>query len=113
MKPFQIKNIDKEAVSLSIILKKNINRDDFLKCYVDKFFDEYLKFVNFGFSSIYEEYKENFAYLAGDKVFVIDNLGETIEGKYKDIDKEGHLVLNTDFGDKIINVGDVFNKIKS
>lgn len=106
----QMKNIDKDAISLSTLLNKDIDRDAFLKCYIDKFFREYLDFANKGFPLIYEEYKNNFLYSFDDRIVVVDNLGKVLYGRYKDIDKDGRLILNTDFGDKIINVGDVFYK---
>lgn len=86
------KKIDKKVTALNIETHKEINKIDFLNCFIDNFFANYEKFLNNGFKSIKDEYMKRINFL--NKEITIHNFNEDYTGIVEDISDEGSVIIN-------------------
>ena len=70
-----IDDISQPAVSLNLVLKKNVDRDEFLHKLVDEFFKHYKDIQKDGFSFIKQDYFNNIDFL-NKQIFVRQKDGE-------------------------------------
>lgn len=88
-----IDEISQPAVSLNLVLKKNIDRDEFLYKLVDEFFKHYDDIQKYGFSFIKQDYLDNIDFL-NKQIFIRQKDGvEKIQYKALTIDDNGNLVV--------------------
>ncbi len=101
-------NIEKPATSLSLILGKEIDKDDFLNRLCEEFFKNYDNFEENGFSAIKKEYLENINFL-GQKIKIQNHENEAPkEFIAKSIDERGFLIVYDEDGEeKTIFSGDI------
>ena len=86
------KKIDKKVTALNIETHKEINKIDFLNCFIDNFFANYENFLNNGFKSIKDEYMKRINFL--NKEITIHNFNEDYTGIVEDISDEGSVIIN-------------------
>lgn len=101
----QLKQIDKPATSLSIVLDKKIDRDKFLHALLDKFCLLYDKFLSEGFLYIKDEYIKRASFL-GQEV-KINVLGNIHSGIAIDITDTGALILEKNNIKTTFLIGDI------
>lgn len=103
-----IKNIDRPATSLNLLLDKQIQRDEFLKMLLEEFFLNYEKAVTQGFSFIKKDYLKYVGFLS-KKVKLQQRDGAPIEEYVaKTLNDEGNLVVQTlDNQEKTVYSGDL------
>lgn len=101
----ELEKIDKPAVSLSVLLGKKINRDEFLHALLDKFYLLYDRFIDEGFLLIKEEYLNHASFTGKD--IRVNVLGEIHTGRAVGITDEGALVLEEDNVKHTYFIGDI------
>lgn len=102
----EVSNIDRPATSLNLELGKNIDKPEFMKKLLEKFFEGYDEFLEHGFKSIKKEYENMACFLGQDiKVAIFDIIKK---GLAKGFDDNGNLILIAENG-KIekINMGEI------
>ncbi len=97
--------IDKPATSLSVELKKEINRDEFLNSLVDEFFSGYDLFLKTGFSMIRDFYLNHASFLNTN--INVNVLGNIESGCAVDITQEGALILEKNNIRNTLLIGDI------
>jgi BirA family biotin operon repressor/biotin-[acetyl-CoA-carboxylase] ligase len=101
-----LQTIDQPATALNVLIGKKIDRKKFLDELLDEFFENYNNFLNDDFLSIRDEYKKNLISL--NKQVKVNIFDEIYEGRIKDVDFMGQLILEQKNGDdKVVNIGDV------
>lgn len=98
--------INQPATALSLLLNKQINRDEFIQNMLNKFFNELESFMDNGFIFIKNEYISRSGFLGND--VVINSLNHKICGIAEAINNDGSLLLNSNGAKKIITMGDLF-----
>lgn len=101
-----LENIDQPATSLNIETGMFINKDEFLKKVINKFYLYYNKFLEEGFILIREDYKKRAEFLNRNvSVKVFD---KTIDGNAVDITDNGALkLIDKDNKEQILLIGDI------
>jgi len=105
----QMEKIDRPATSLNLVLNKKIDRDEFLKSLLNKFFENYDEFLKTGFDFIKDDYIKR-AYFLGNTV-TVNTYKSEIKGIALKIADDGSLVIlpensNTELN---INMGEILN----
>jgi BirA family biotin operon repressor/biotin-[acetyl-CoA-carboxylase] ligase len=96
------KDLESLAVSLKTILKKKLDRSEFLAALLMEFEDLYVAFQKKGFKEFYDEYSDKMAYK--NKPVTIDTGYSAIAGINLGVDEEGKLIIKTSNGfEKIIS----------
>jgi BirA family transcriptional regulator, biotin operon repressor / biotin---[acetyl-CoA-carboxylase] ligase len=106
MSEYDIARIDKPATSLNILLKRQIDRNDFINKFLKEFFYDYESFLNLGFKYIKDEYIKRNNFL-GKEILI-----QILDDKYKcfaeKINDDGTLVIRTQNNEtKIITTGEI------
>ena len=100
-----LSKIDQPAISLSVLLDKFIDKDEFLALFLEEFYLNYRSVLDLGFSHIRLDYLQRAMFLGKKtKIMIFD---EFFEGKVIDIDDFGQLILETSEGLRSINIGDM------
>jgi len=99
--------IDRPATSLNLVLGKKIDRDEFLKSLLERFFEDYDEFLNTGFDFIKHDYVKR-AYFLGNTI-TVNTYKSEIRGIAKRIADDGSLVIISENSSEetIINVGEI------
>jgi len=102
-----MQKIDRPATSLNLVLGKKIDRDEFLKSLLERFFEDYDEFLNTGFDFIKHDYVKR-AYFLGNTV-TVNTYKSEIKGIAKKIADNGSLIIIPDNSSEeiIINVGEI------
>lgn len=102
-----MEKIDRPATSLNLVLEKKIDRDEFLKKFLDVFFENYDEFLNTGFDFIKDDYIKR-AYFLGN-VITVDIYNSQVKGIAKRIADDGSLVIiqENSKNELIINMGEI------
>ncbi|MDR2252114.1 MAG: biotin--[acetyl-CoA-carboxylase] ligase [Endomicrobium sp.] len=91
------------GISLKEILKREVDRAEFLAKFLAKFEEIYNNFCNTGFEMFVEEYNRNIAY-KNEIVTIDDGCNNVVSGVNLGIDKDGRLMVNTKVGlEKIVS----------
>lgn len=100
-------NIDRPATSLNIELYHPINKDDFMQKLISQFFLNYDEFLEKGFILIKNDY-ENRSFLTKSteeiKIAIFNNIKS---GFFEGFDRNGNLLLKSDFVTEKINMGEL------
>lgn len=102
-----MEKIDRPATSLNLVLNQKIDRDKFLENLLNRFFENYDKFLKTGFDFIKHDYVKR-AYFLGN-IITVNSYNTEVKGIAKRISADGSLViipegLNTEL---IINMGEI------
>jgi BirA family transcriptional regulator, biotin operon repressor / biotin---[acetyl-CoA-carboxylase] ligase len=100
-----LKEINQPAISLNILLDREINRDEFLDFLLKEFFLQYNQLLKQGFLLIKEEYKLKSMVLGKSVKAVTTN--KEYNGIAKEIDDKGQIILDCNNIEEIINIGDI------
>ncbi|HBG48896.1 MAG TPA: biotin--[acetyl-CoA-carboxylase] ligase, partial [Cyanobacteria bacterium UBA9971] len=84
-----MEKIDRPATSLNLVLGKKIDRDEFLKSLLERFFENYDEFLNTGFDFIKNDYIKK-AYFLGNTV-TVNTYKSQIKGIAQKIADDGSL----------------------
>lgn len=84
--------VDKLVTALNIELAHKIDKEKFLKQFIEKFFEGYENFLNEGFISIKNEYEKYIDFIGKD--ITINNLNEKVSGIVEKITNDGAIVIN-------------------
>jgi BirA family transcriptional regulator, biotin operon repressor / biotin---[acetyl-CoA-carboxylase] ligase len=102
----EVKEIDKPADSLSLILNKKIERNLFLEKLLEKFFENYDSFLEEGFLKIRKSYRIR-AFCMGKRI-KINTVNDEFEALVTEILDDGQLQVRLDSGEiKNINIGEI------
>lgn len=101
-----LSQIDRPATSVNLELWENVNRDDFMKKLLDRFFAGYDEFLNRGFRLIKEDYLKRAVFLGENvKIAIFESVKE---GKFKGFTDAGELILlDLNNQEHIINMGEI------
>ena len=104
----EIENINQPATSLNLELGQDIDKDTFLKCLIEAFFENYEEFLASGFSLIKKEYAERCFFLGSQ--IKINEFNQSYDAVANGINDDG--TLNVKIADKAknISIGDIFCK---
>lgn len=100
-----LETIDKPATSLSVILGKEIDREEFLRALTDEFFADYENFLQTGFAMIREFYLCHASFLNND--INVNVLGKIESGCAVDVTNDGALILEKDNIRNTLLIGDI------
>ncbi len=100
-----LEKIDQPATSLNVLLKKEIDRDEFLDFLLKEFFLQYDELLEKGFLLIKEEYSLRNMFLG--KMVEAAAFNKKYYGIAKEITDKGQLVLDCNGIEKIIDMGDI------
>lgn len=102
-----MKKIDRPATSLNLVLGKKIDRDEFLKSLLGRFFENYDEFLNTGFDFIKNDYIKR-AYFLGNTV-TVNTYKSQIKGIAQKIADDGSLIIIPEYSstETIINMGEI------
>lgn len=98
--------INQPAISLNILLKKQIDKDELLNKIIDSFVAKYDEFIADGFSSISLDYISRCNFL-NKNVSIKTNTG-VINGTAKCINLDGSMTLSLPSEDIVVYSGDLF-----
>lgn len=102
----ELKQIDKPATSLNLETDISFSKQQILDEIIEKFFESYDKFLEKGFPLIRSKYLDYF-YLLNEKVKINFEIN-FVEGKIKDINENGFLILENNHGElQEISIGDI------
>lgn len=87
----EMEKIDRPATSLNLVLGEKIDRDKFSNSLLEKFFENYLEFLNTGFEFIKDDYVKR-AYFLGNKI-TINTYNSEVRGTAKKIAEDGSLII--------------------
>ncbi|MFH1552415.1 MAG: biotin--[acetyl-CoA-carboxylase] ligase [Candidatus Omnitrophota bacterium] len=90
------KKLPPEGTSLKIELSRHVSRAELIRCMLEEFEKDYVRFKKEGFASLREECKE-LSLVLGRHVKVTEH-HRSIEGLATDIDEKGALIIRTDTG---------------
>lgn len=94
------------ATSLRIVTNRKINRLDLLAQVISRLEDNYLHVIKYGFDPILIKWKQRCPQFGKNIVIIQDDV--KFEGKFKDLDREGRLMLQMRSGElKRIVAGDI------
>lgn len=93
------------AISLSDILKNNVDRHKLIVEIINTFYDNFIRYIKYGENDLFEEWKHRIAWI-GQRV-TLTNGKEIINGVLKGLEKDGSLVLSTDKGIRKFYTGDL------
>ncbi|MCD7879161.1 MAG: biotin--[acetyl-CoA-carboxylase] ligase [Candidatus Gastranaerophilales bacterium] len=106
LKQSTLENIDKKAVSLSVIKNKTFDTENILKKICDMFFESYNSFIEEGFGYIYDDYVKRCGFLGQN--IKISEAGGKKSYFAKSIDNEGFLLVNDELNNECkILTGDI------
>ena len=101
-----IEMIDQPSTALNLLTGSAVNREDFLRAFLDRFFYEYELFLQNGFAIIKKVYTARSSILG--KPVSVTSSGSLLNGTAADFLSDGTLVLITDQGEeKVFAAGDV------
>jgi BirA family biotin operon repressor/biotin-[acetyl-CoA-carboxylase] ligase len=102
-----MEKIDRPATSLNLVLGEKIDRDAFLKKFLNGFFENYDNFLNNGFDFIKHDYVKR-AYFLGNTV-TVNTYNSEVRGIAKKIADDGSLVIIPENceNELIINMGEI------
>lgn len=101
-----LKTIDIPATSVNLELGRSIDRYEFMKVLLKRFFDGYDKFLNEGFKSIKEDYKSRAEFLHQNISISVFN--KIKSGTFSGFDDDGTLILDYGNGEtEKINMGEI------
>lgn len=100
-----LNSIDKPATSLSIVLDKEVDREDFLHVLTTEFFSDYEQFLQTGFSMIRDYYLSHASFL--NTSINVNVLGNIESGCAVDVTCDGALVLEKDNIRNTLLIGDI------
>lgn len=101
-----LKSIDQPATSLNLELKKEINKETFMKNLIENFFKEYDNFLLSGFNSIKEAY-EGYSFIKNGTNINVSIFNLVKSGAFEGFDKDGTLIIKTTEGFEKINMGEL------
>jgi BirA family biotin operon repressor/biotin-[acetyl-CoA-carboxylase] ligase len=102
----ELESIDKPALSLNQVTGVEVDRDEFLRLLLDRFFMDYDEFLQSGFSSIREKYIEKCEFLG--KRITVSTLDGAVSGDAGGFNDDGALIIIKDSGEIItVTAGDV------
>jgi BirA family transcriptional regulator, biotin operon repressor / biotin---[acetyl-CoA-carboxylase] ligase len=102
----QLATIDKPAGSLNVFLDQKIDREKFLKRFLDLFFENYEKFLRKGFDFIKKTYTIRNDFLG--KHISVKTYNSVIDGQVISICADGSLTLRVKNGEEVnINMGEL------
>ena len=97
---------DKEATALNIELgREKINKDEFISKLLDKFFDNYDKFLKNGFSMIRDYYLDKACFL--NEEISVQVFNDKKSGIAKTVNNNGELVLEKEKNELVLTMGDI------
>lgn len=96
---------DKAVTSLNLETGSYINLDDFRSRLTEKFFAEYKKFLNNGFSMIKEKYVRRACFL--NREITVKVFNDDKKGVAKSITEKGELVLGNNNKEFVLTIGDI------
>ena len=96
---------DRIATALNLEINQPIDRDKFLDVLIESFFEDYEEFLKKGFSSIRDEYLK-YSVLIGENI-TINHLNKQIQGKFKTINSDGTIQIETTSGSINLSIGDI------
>lgn len=96
--------IDRPATSLNLETNKHINKNEFMKKLLERFFKDYEEFLKTGFPYIKERYEKHSSSMGKIKIAVFN---KTKEGEFKGFDNDGNLLLQTSEALEQINMGEI------
>ena len=96
---------DKAVTSLNLETGSYINLDDFRCRLTEKFFAEYKKFLNNGFSMIKEKYVRRACFL--NREITVKVFNDDKKGVAKSITEKGELVLENNNKEFVLTIGDI------
>lgn len=96
---------DNEVTALNLEIGQTINKNIFLDKLINKFFENYDKFLQNGFNMIKNDYIKRACFL-GKKISV-KGFNNTVSGFAKSINSAGELVLEKDGNDITVTIGDI------
>ena len=97
-------NVGQPAISLALLGIQQ-TQEEILNAVLDRFFSQYKKVLQNGFSAIRTDYLNYFPYIG--KEVVITHGTKPARGTVQTISPDGKLVLNTPAGQTIISIGDM------
>ena len=102
-----MEKIDRPATSLNLVLGKKIDRDEFLKSLLERFFENYDEFLNTGFDFIKNDYIKK-AYFLGNTV-TVNTYKSQIKGIAQKIADDGSLIIIPEYSstETIIKMGEI------
>ena len=101
-----LSGIDQPATSLNIETGKFINKEEFLKKVINKFFLYYNEFIERGFLLIRDDYIKRAEFL--DESVSVKVFDKTIEGKAVDVTENGALkIVDKNKKEQILLIGDI------
>ena len=84
--------IEKPVTALNLEINQKVNKDKFLKKFMDNFFEDYEQFLTKGFALIHENYLKYVNFLGKEITFT--DAGKKITGTAETITDDGALVIN-------------------
>lgn len=96
---------DKEVTALNLETQQFIDKNTFLDKLLERFFENYDKFLQKGFSMIEEEYLKRACFLG--KEISVKGFNTTLSGFAKSVNLSGELVLEQDGNDITVTMGDI------
>lgn len=84
--------IDKEVTSLNLEIKKEVDKQEFLKSFSKTFFEDYETFLENGFFYIKKEYEKRVNFIG--KEITIQNINQTITGIVDGISNSGAIIID-------------------
>ena len=96
---------DKAVTSLNLETGSYINLDDFRCRLTEKFFAEYKKFLNNGFSMIKQKYVRRACFL--NREITVKVFNDDKKGVAKSITEKGELVLENNNKEFVLTIGDI------
>lgn len=102
-----LKEIDRPATAINLELGKEINKQEFMKNLIDKFFADYEELLKKGFKFIKEDYQKR-SLLKKDEQIKLAVFNKILQGKFKGFDDNGNLLLQPlNENIRLINMGEI------